>query len=198
MVNIKKEDFEEKNSENFEEENEIQEIETLENEKLENQNQIQEQTLEQPQDQTQQITTKSLKTEIVSKPLNKDLAKTNSIKNDPNYQDFLEISNKIKQLIESQKRINITTNQLSNWAVEISNLYKSLESARGNENAIYSMYLMINTLNADIHYEDKYKPVIESGKSFREKFIKIEDYYKRRQMQYIKQKRDEDCDDLII
>ncbi|MDD2840000.1 MAG: hypothetical protein PHY80_02620, partial [Rickettsiales bacterium] len=117
---------------------------------------------------------------------------------DPLYSQFTEIANRIKQLIETQKRINITNSQLSNWTTEISKLYKTLESARGSENAIYSMFLIINTLNADIHYEDKYKPVIESGKSFREKFIKIEDYYKRRQMQYMKQKRDEDCDDLII
>ena len=60
------------------------------------------------------------------------------------------------------------------------------------------MFLIINTLNADIDYEDKYKPVIESGKSFREKFIKIEDYYKRRQMQYIKQKQEDDWDDLVL
>ena len=114
------------------------------------------------------------------------------------FPQFTEIANRIKQLIETQKRINITNSQLSNWTTEISKLYKTLESARGSENAIYSMFLIINTLNADIHYEDKYKPVIESGKSFREKFIKIEDYYKRRQMQYMKQKQDEDCDDLII
>ncbi|MDD2840332.1 MAG: hypothetical protein PHY80_04385, partial [Rickettsiales bacterium] len=177
-----KENSEEKNSENFEEdfeENKIQEFETLENENLNN--------------SKNELTTKTLKTEITPRP-----TKTEILQNDPNYQDFLEISNGIKQLIESQKRINITNSQLSNWITEISKLYKSLESARGSENAIYSMFLIINTLNADIHYEDKYKPVIESGKSFREKFIKIEDYYKRRQMQYMKQKQEDDWDDLVL
>ncbi|HSQ97517.1 MAG TPA: hypothetical protein VLL98_02240 [Rickettsiales bacterium] len=130
---------------------------------------------------------------VIPKPSKKELQQS-----DPLYPQFTEIANRIKQLIETQKRINITNSQLSNWTTEISKLYKTLESARGSENAIYSMFLIINTLNADIDYEDKYKPVIESGKSFREKFIKIEDYYKRRQMQYMKQKRDEDCDDLII
>ena len=211
-------------NENFEELSEEENTENsnykiLENEKLNSLNQTQNQSQDQTQlAQTQSTTTKSLKTEtrevtetqyqtpvITSnqlKPLKTELISRPSKKQlqqaDPLYSDFLEISNRIKQLIESQKRINITNSQLSNWTTEISKLYKSLESARGSENAIYDMYLMINTLNADIWYEDKYKPVVESGKSFKEKFIKIEDYYKRRQMQYVKQKQEDDWDDLVL
>lgn len=174
---ILKEDFE---NEIFEEEifeeNENEEFETLENKKTEN-----------------QISTTITNSSKQFKLTRKQLQQT-----DPLFSQFTEIANRIKQLIETQKRINITNSQLSNWTTEISKLYKTLESARGSENAIYSMFLMINTLNADIDYEDKYKPVIESGKSFREKFIKIEDYYKRRQMQYMKQKQEDDWDDLVL
>ena len=107
-------------------------------------------------------------------------------------------SNRIKQLVETQKRINITNIQVANWTTEINKLYKTLEVVRGNEEAIDSMFLMINTLNADVNYQDKYKPVIESGKSFREKFIKIEDYYKRRQTQMKNQQEYDNGDDIIL
>ena len=124
--------------------------------------------------------------------------KTQLLKNDPNFKYFLEIANRIKQLVETQKRINITNIQVANWATEVNKLYKTLEVARGNEEAIGSMFLMINTLNADVNYQDKYKPVIESGKSFREKFIKIEDYYKRRQTQMKNQQEYDNGDDIIL
>lgn len=124
--------------------------------------------------------------------------KTQLLKNDPNFQYFLEIANRIKQLVETQKRINITNMQVANWAMEISKLYKTLEAIRGNKEAIDSMFLIINTLNADIGYQDKYKPVIESGKSFREKFIKIEDYYKRRQIQIKKQQEYDNGEDILL
>ena len=120
------------------------------------------------------------------------------LKNDPNFKYFLEIANRIKQLVETQKRINITNIQVANWATEVNKLYKTLEVVRGNEEAIGSMFLMINTLNADVNYQDKYKPVIESGKSFREKFIKIEDYYKRRQTQMKNQQEYDNGDDIIL
>lgn len=124
--------------------------------------------------------------------------KTQLLKNDPNFKYFLEIANRIKQLVETQKRINITNIQVANWATEVNKLYKTLEVVRGNEEAIGSMFLMINTLNADVNYQDKYKPVIESGKSFREKFIKIEDYYKRRQTQMKNQQEYDNGDDIIL
>lgn len=129
---------------------------------------------------------------------NKTKIKTQLLKNDPNFQYFLEIANRIKQLVETQKRINITNMQVANWAMEISKLYKTLEAIRGNKEAIDSMFLMINTLNADINYQDKYKPVIESGKSFREKFIKIEDYYKKRQIQIKKQQEYDNGEDILL
>lgn len=177
--------------------------------KTQNQDQVQEQEQEQEQEQIQvhELEQKqekenqseelkseeliSLKSTTIQKSPEQSKTK-HLIKTDPLLPQYLEIAVKIKALVENQKRITITSSQVNSWATEIKKLYKTLEAARGSEDAIYGMHLMINSYSADTGYEDKYKPVIESGKSFREKFIKLEDYYKRRQIQYNKQQQEED------
>lgn len=87
--------------------------------------------------------------------------------------DFLEFAKGLKSYVENKKRIKVSNSQLDNWAKEIEKLYKKI-AFRGEEQAKEDIKQAIQFL---INYggTDKYYPVVESGKSFYEKFSKIED-----------------------
>jgi hypothetical protein len=108
---------------------------------------------------------------------------TNKKKNNLIYSDekseFDLLSLKLKNIVQKNKRVNITDKQLKTWSSDIKNTFNDLK-IRGEEVALNDIKNIFFLLEKDVDTIDKYKPVIESGKSFREKFSKIENYFKRK------------------
>ena len=91
------------------------------------------------------------------------------------FDDFhLQSAIKIADIVRSKKQINITNQQINDWANQIRLLEKQDLKQRAT-----AMQDIIKAIEA-IDCEDKYCPVVQSGFSFREKFTKIEDYIKRK------------------
>ena len=90
--------------------------------------------------------------------------------------DFLEFAKGIKSIVENKKRIKVNHNQLVSWAKEVKKLFKKI-AFRGEEQAKEDIKKAIQFLID--HTNEQYIPVVESGKSFFEKFSKIEDAMNR-------------------
>lgn len=90
--------------------------------------------------------------------------------------DFIEFAKGIKNIVESKKRIKVSNSQIISWSKEIKKLYKKI-SFRGEEQAKEDIKNAIQFLID--HTNEQYIPVVESGKSFYEKFSKIEDAMER-------------------
>jgi hypothetical protein len=90
--------------------------------------------------------------------------------------DFLEFAKGIKSIVENKKRIKVNHNQLISWAKEVKKLFKKI-AFRGEEQAKEDIKKAIQFLID--HTNEQYVPVVESGKSFFEKFSKIEDAMNR-------------------
>ena len=88
----------------------------------------------------------------------------------------MEFAEGIKNIVESKKRIKVNHNQLISWSKEIERLYKKI-AFRGEEQAKEDIKQAIQFLID--HTNEQYVPVVESGKSFYEKFSKIEDAMNR-------------------
>ncbi len=87
----------------------------------------------------------------------------------------LEIANNLAKHIQSKKRVIITEEKIKSWSKSISLLERIDLKGRGS-----SLQDMINAINAIENYShDPFFPVIESGKAFRNKFLKIENYLSR-------------------
>ena len=94
-----------------------------------------------------------------------------------------EICLQIKNLVANKKKIKIEDKQLKNWVKEINKLLDALQ-VRGEEQAKEDIRKAIKFL---LENEDnQFVPVVESGKSFREKFLKIEDSIKRNSNTFMK------------
>lgn len=91
--------------------------------------------------------------------------------------DFLEFAKTLKNYIESKKKIKITNSQIISWTKEFKKLFKKI-SIRGEEQAKKDIEQAIKFLS--IFGNDEYMPVVESGRSFNEKFTKIENALKRK------------------
>ena len=86
------------------------------------------------------------------------------------------IAEGIKSLIESKKKIKVEEKQLKSWEKEINKLLDKLQ-LRGEEQAKQDI---INALQYLLNNDGgQYIPVVESGKTFREKFLNIEASMKR-------------------
>ncbi len=81
-------------------------------------------------------------------------------------EDFLVFSKQLSKCIQSNKKINHTQSQINSWAKEISKLHTSAGISKERIQAALKWY--------EKNIGSKYVPVIESGVSFREKFIKLE------------------------
>lgn len=92
--------------------------------------------------------------------------------------DFLEFAKGLKSYVENKKRIKVSNSQLDNWAKEIYKLYKQKLSCDTEEKAKERIKNAIQFL-IDYGDSDKYYPVVESGRSFYEKFGRIENAMKR-------------------
>jgi hypothetical protein len=124
---------------------------------------------------------------------NKEVSSSIPIKqeNDIKQSPFYQLSVRLKAIVQYQKHIHITDGQLTKWTKEIEALHKSLSRARGEE-AMESIEAIINLLERDTDNIDKYKPVIESGTSLREKFSKIENYYTRKLIELQQQQKQQE------
>lgn len=84
---------------------------------------------------------------------------------------FVPISLELKQIVQSQKNINISTQKINSWA----NSIRLLVETDG-----VSLERVEKALNwYKEHYSDDYVPVIESGITFRKKFTRLEDAIER-------------------
>ena len=84
---------------------------------------------------------------------------------------FVPISLELKQIVQSQKNINISTQKINSWA----NSIRLLVETDG-----VSLERVEKALNwYKNHYSDDYVPVIESGITFRKKFTRLEDAIER-------------------
>lgn len=100
------------------------------------------------------------------------------ISKDKKYLKYIPLAKKLSKIIKSQKNINHTLPQLKSWANEM------LRLERDNKIPIERMEDAMDWYEMAVGGE--YIPVIESGKSFREKFIKIENAIERSKTIYKK------------
>lgn len=86
-------------------------------------------------------------------------------KSDKHFQ-YLPLAEQLSTIIQSNKHIHHTPSQVSSWAREIYHLITQHQVSEKRITKALDWY-------AD-HIGEKYVPVIESGRSLREKFIKLE------------------------
>jgi len=90
---------------------------------------------------------------------------------DPKKKEFVILASKLADIVKSIKNINITPSKITSWANEI----KKLSNTDGVSKQRIEKALEWYQSNAG----DLYVPVIESGRSLRDKFTKLEDAMKR-------------------
>jgi hypothetical protein len=120
---------------------------------------------------------------IIRKPensLNINNTKRNNTKEELNYivatdvatvkkdklKPYIPIAFRLGNIITSKKKINITQTKINGWAKSIKMLHTVDGVQPDRISAALDWY--------ENHFEDDYVPVIESGKSLREKFLKLE------------------------
>jgi len=91
---------------------------------------------------------------------------TTKQKNNLRSKAFLPQAIKIKQILQEKKNIEITPNQLTAWTNSIRLLCDKNKISVERMDTVLSWY--------EKHWDDDYVPVIESGESFRTKFVKLE------------------------
>lgn len=91
--------------------------------------------------------------------------------------DFLEIAKGLQSMVESKKRMKVSKIQLLNWSKEIKSLFSIISKIRGSDQALDDIKKAVQFLID--HSGEEYIPVVESGKSFKDKFSKVEDAIKR-------------------
>ena len=82
--------------------------------------------------------------------------------------DHYEIADRLIEIVQSRKNVRVPSAQRSAWAGHI----RKLESLNGV--AVERMRSALDIWTSDVNQEYDYWPHIESGKAFREKFVKLE------------------------
>lgn len=108
--------------------------------------------------------------EISRKGEKKEKSSTNSPKKEKNL-EYIPIAERLAQIIQTNKNINITQSKLVSWADPIRKLNTLDKVALPRIEAALDWYSQ--------NIGGPYIPVIESGNSLREKFIRLEDAIKR-------------------
>lgn len=85
--------------------------------------------------------------------------------------EFLDLANKLYQIIRSKKNINISSKQLQSWSVDIRKLHTINKINPQRISRVLDWYAE--------NIGGQYIPVVESGISLRNKFSKLEDAIKR-------------------
>jgi hypothetical protein len=86
--------------------------------------------------------------------------------------DYLQYSQKLSEIIRTNKNYKHTTSQIKSWSNDFRRLVEE------NDVAVERIEKALNWYEKNIGGE--YIPVIESGKSFRDKFSKLESAMKRK------------------
>lgn len=92
---------------------------------------------------------------------------TASVKNKP----YLPFAIQLKEIVQSKKNIKVTHQKVRSWAGSIRLLNETDEVSKERIEKALNWY--------KDHHEDDYVPVIESGKTLREKFIRLENAIER-------------------
>jgi hypothetical protein len=116
------------------------------------------------------LLTNTINNNTIKEELNYIVAENSATVNSKN-EKYLPIAYKLGEIITSKKKIKINQSKLKSWAVSIRQLIERDD-------------VQIERVNTALDwYEDNiggdYVPVIESGKSLREKFIKLENAIER-------------------
>lgn len=85
---------------------------------------------------------------------------------------YLKLAKKLSNIIQRKKNIKHTPAQIKTWAEEFRKLHTTNKVELSRQKAILKWYKK--------EIGGQYIPVVESGKSFREKFIKLEDAMNRK------------------
>jgi hypothetical protein len=101
---------------------------------------------------------------IISPPQKKPLKKLRAL-------HYLPLAEKISSIVKSTKNIFHTTRQLETWALDICRLVEDNKVTYRRIEETLDWYKK--------HVGEEYVPVIESGASLREKFLKLENAMKR-------------------
>jgi hypothetical protein len=88
------------------------------------------------------------------------------------YLKYLPLANQLYDIILIKKKIHLSPKIIEGWAKEFCQLIEKNQVSISRVQEALSWY--------EINIEEEFTPVIESGKSFREKFIKLEDAIKRK------------------
>lgn len=108
---------------------------------------------------------------------NDDFLQDEKKENDEKDEVFIDLAKYLKEFVESKKKIKITNSQIISWAKEFKKLFKKI-SIRGEEQAKKDIEQAIKFLH--LFGDEDYIPVVESAKSFCEKFSRIENALKRK------------------
>lgn len=106
-----------------------------------------------------------------------NFSNSENIEKDEENEKYEKLAEGIKEIVENKKKIKITVIQIKNWGKEIKKLFNKLKDIRGEEVALVDIQNAIQFLIE--HEGEEYIPVVESGKTFCEKFLKIEEAIKR-------------------
>lgn len=80
---------------------------------------------------------------------------------------YFKLATKLSKIIQTKKNIKHTSKQLNQWSIEFKRLHKENKVNINRQKEILKWY--------KLSIGGEFIPVIESGKSFREKFIRLED-----------------------
>lgn len=125
-----------------------------------------------------EIQPNSYKKNIVEKKFSTDSATKRIINGNSSVKDkdsnkYIKLANKLSKIIQTKKNILHSQTQIKSWANEFRKLHTINKVKVSRQKKILKWYKN--------EPESKYLPVVESGKSFREKFIKLESAMNRKQ-----------------
>lgn len=112
------------------------------------------------------------------KDINKDISIQDEKPIDSNKKHYLSISKKLAKIISTHKKINCNQN-INSWVKPIKLLMTKDLKINGTEFSQIKKRILKALKYYENHIGEKYTPVIQSGDSFRKKFIKLEDAMKR-------------------
>ena len=90
---------------------------------------------------------------------------------------YLKLATKLSKIIQTKKKVTHTNSQIKSWAEEFRKLTSVNKVNYSRQKKALKWYKKA--------IGGKYIPVIESGKSFREKFIKLEDAMSREENNFV-------------
>lgn len=85
--------------------------------------------------------------------------------------EYLDLATRLAGIVKSQKQIKVGKQRLKSWGKEIRKLHRTDGADMDRISKALDWYAK--------HIGEQYVPVVESGKAFRDKFLRLEDAMKR-------------------